>query len=265
MNRTRPTRTAGVLALAALAALAGCATVAPAPAVELVPFAERDATELYLGDCFSLADLEGLRLRPEERVPCETGHNVEVVGLLPQFDGEPLPAADVLEETIYPLCFEQIVAHITPDLDGLPLVTSFTGDLAADGSTIEGPIACVLFTRNGDILTDSAFVTDPHDLVGEWRLLSLLEPGTCFTLQAQNNLGLPTECESGTLMFLGVVQARDGDWPGTDELRVQRDAGCAALIPDDDRIAPATLSGTVPGVSDWLRGVRDITCDVEVI
>jgi hypothetical protein len=263
MRRLVPIRATVLVALAPLLAIAGCAS---APTAELVPFADRASDELYLGDCFSLGlALDELDLDPAERVPCDSPHDTEVVALLTEFDGTPLPPADELDLLVYPGCFERIEATIDGTLEDLPLVTSFTGDLAADGETIEGAIACLLFTRNGDILTDSAFAVAPRDLVGEWRLLSLLEPGTCFTLRAQNNLGLPGDCESDTLMFLGVVEAEAGDFPGTDALRVQRDAGCADLVPDDPRIDPATLSGTVPGLSDWLRGVRVITCDVRVI
>lgn len=254
----------GILALALLA-LTGCG--APTPTIDLVPFADRSADEFYPGDCFSVADIDNPGLAPADRVPCDTAHNLEIVGLLPEFDGTPIPADGLeFDEQVFPKCFEFIEASISGALVELPLVPSYTGSLAADNVTIEGPVLCTLLTRNGDILENSAFLVPPRELLGDWTLLTELEAGTCFTLKAQNNIGLPAECESGTLMYLGFVEAaQDDEFPGTESLRRQRDEGCAELIPDDDRIASGTLSGTVPGDGDWRRGVRALTCDVEVI
>jgi len=254
----------GVLALGLLA-LTGCA--ASAPTIDLVPFADRSADEFYPGDCFSVTDIDNPALVPSDRIPCDTAHNLEIVGLLPEFDATPIPADGLeFDEQVFPKCFEFIEASIDGALVDLPLVPSYTGTLAADNVTIDGPVLCTLLTRNGDILEDSAFLVPPRELLGEWTLLTELEAGTCFTLKAQNNIGRPAECESGTLMYLGFVEAaQDDEFPGTESLRRQRDEGCAELIPDDDRIASGTLSGTVPGEGDWRRGVRALTCDVEVI
>jgi len=249
----------GVAALG-LVAIAGCTA---APSVAIVPFDERDDTQLYVGDCFAGQDVDALDLQPEGRIACTEPHNVEVVGLLDEFDGEPLPGEDEINDVFYPGCFDAITAGIAGPLDELPLIPSYTGDLAAD-DTIDGSVVCLLYTRNGDIVTDSAFVKNPHDIIGDYRLLNRLEVGECFTLKTQNNIGLPVECESGVLMFLGTVPSDGDDYPGVDDLRLQRNEKCAELIPDDDRIDRTTLSGTVPGDSDWLRGARDITCDVEI-
>ena len=229
-----------------------------------MPFDEREATEFYPGDCFSISDFDNIAIEPDERLRCDEPHNSEIIALLDEFDGEPYTGTEDLEDVVYPLCFDAITAGITEDLDEIPLVTSFTGELAAD-DIIDGPILCLVFTRNGDILTDSAFVTDPHAIIGDYVYLHRLEVGDCFTLGEQGNLALPAECESGALMFLGVIASEGDEWPGIDELRDQRRAGCTELIPDDDRIDPASLSGTVPQLGDWLRGARDITCDVAVI
>lgn len=256
---------AGALVLGLLAT-AGC-TAAPTTSTPIVPFDERDATEFALGDCFSIADFDVIDIEPEERLPCDEPHNTEVVGLLEQFDGEPFTGTEALDDAVYPACFDAIRDGITDALDELPLVTSYTGRLADDSDTIEGPVLCLMFTRNGDILTDSVFVTDPHDVIGDYVYLHRLEVGDCFTLGEQGNMALPADCESGTLMFLGVIPSTSEgeEWPGVDELRLQRNEGCVELIPDDDSIDPGSLSGTIPQLGDWLRGATDITCDVEVI
>jgi hypothetical protein len=257
---------AGALALALLAT-AGC-TAAPTTSVPIVPFDEREATEFHLGDCFSIADFDAIDIEPDERLRCDEPHNTEIVGLLEDFDGVPFTGTEALDDAVFPQCFDAIREGVTEALDELPLVTSYTGRLADDSDNIEGPILCLMFTRNGDILTDSTFVADPHDVIGDYVYLHRLEPGSCFTLGEQGNLALPADCESGTLMFLGVIASpsEGGEWPGVDELRLERNEGCADLIPeDDDSIDPATLSGTIPQLGDWLRGATDITCDVEVI
>jgi hypothetical protein len=265
MNASRnvATRTALSATLAlALLATAGCTA---APTTTIVPFDEREATEFYVGDCFSIGNFDSIDIEPDERLRCDDPHNTEVVALLDEFDGEPFIGTEALDDAVYPECFAAITSGITEELDELPLVTSYTGRLADDSDTIEGPILCLMFTRNGDILTDSAFVSDPHDIIGDYRYLHRLGVGDCFTLGEQGNLALPAECESGTLMFLGLIDAEGEEWPGVDELKEQRDSGCADLIPDDDRIDPASLSGTIPQLGDWLRGAHTITCDVVVV
>lgn len=259
-----------------LAAAAGCLGVVllaacspsapPATGTEVVPFDERDPEQFTVGDCFSGADLEALDFEPDERVTCDTSHNLEVVGLLTDFDGEPLPGTDEIDETFFPPCIEQITERVIGAVDELPVAASYTGDLAADGVSIDGPVLCIVYTRNGDLLTGSVLVTDAHELIGEFRLIKRLDPGTCFTLDAQNNLGLPAPCAAGTLKYLGAVESAFAEYPGEDALKAERDERCAELLPpDDDQIDPATLLGTIPVSPDWYRGDTTITCDVEVI
>lgn len=249
----------GSLLAAAVVALTGCTS-----SVAIVPFDERDDTRLFVGDCFAGQDVDTLDLRPDGRIPCTEPHNVEVVGLLEEFDGEPLPGEDEINGVFYPGCFDAITAGIAGPLDELPLVVSYTGDLAAD-DTIDGPVACVLYTRNGDIITDSAFAKNPHDIIGDYRLIKRLDVGQCFTLKDQNNIGLPVDCEPGVLLYLGSVTPDGDEFPGTDALKAQRDEKCDELVPaDDDRIDRTTVSGTVPLEGDWLRGAREITCDVQI-
>ncbi len=256
-------RTLGVAAISlALIALTACA---PSTKVPIVPFAERATDELSLGDCFSVPDVEALDLVPDERIPCDEPHNVEVVGLLAQFDGEPLPEAGQIDPTMFPPCFDAIKAGVLGPVEELPLYASYEGSLADDG-TIDGPVSCLLITSNGPIATGSVFTSPSHELVGDYRLAQLLERGTCFTIEKQVTLALVSECESGVLMFLGGVEAEGGDeFPGEDEMRSQRAEVCPPLVPDDDdRIDPDSWSGNLPGLSAWGLGARIITCDVEV-
>lgn len=255
MNRAAP---AILIALV----LAGC-TAAPAPTGDdPVPFDERADDTAYPGDCFDIGGADDTFFDPIERIPCGDPHDLEVVAVLPQFDGTALLPELEMEALVRPLCIEQLDAVVASPLTELPLVTGYTGWLGDDDVTITGSIACTVFTENGEILSGSVLENDPHDVIGDWRLLRRLDVGDCFVLGEQGDLGMPTACAPGELMYLGAFDVADGEYPGTDGLRELRTEGCLPLLPQG--VVPESLSGTFPTDDQWAIGVRTISCDAVV-
>lgn len=233
--------------------------------VDVVPFEERTGLDSYVGDCHVEEDVENPQLA--ERVRCSEAHNLEIVGLLPEFDGVTL--TEEVQSTFGAKCLAAYDEVVGLPFAELPYVFVFAGRTLSGTSTIEGPVRCGLGTRNGAILRGSTLDQDPRDVIGDWTLVQQIPAGTCFELETQNNAGLPQPCAAGALLALGTVEIEDGAYPGVDPLRARREAECPGLVDAAATSAgvtvdPAGVSGTILTDLEWLAGMREITCDVPV-
>ena len=219
-------------------------------------------SELSVGDCFVLDDDSEITL--DQPVDCETPHDAEVSALLePRVDEIPDDPGSVF----YPMCisaFNEATGTEPGVVTGL--LTAYTID-GSKGSEPESDLACLSITRNKESLVGSIAESGPAAVLDGWQPLEDFEPGDCFILGDQTNVGSPSDCVEDTFTYIGSFVVEGDEYPGEDEMRAQRKQGCDALFESSDLEGnPDDVSGTFPDFVTWTYSMSStITCDVPVV
>ncbi len=203
---------------------------------------------------------------------CDEPHDSEFVGTVPVpadvFPDVQEEAEALLKRACAPLVSEYLGGR---DMTMPGIGVGFGAD-GALGEPMIGDVDCYVRAGSFDALSAAIADVGLDAALGDNVIVAELEPGTCLVYAADSlDVGTIATCDTpDAFMFIGSFTAEiDGPYAGLDELRVLRGQRCAEVLAEsglEPLIDVATLSGVIPGESNWLGlDQRTITCDAEPI
>lgn len=228
---------------------------------------EAQAMDLAVGDCFLADDVDAFWA--DEIVDCSLPHDGQAYALLDAGDTVP---DDSYRYEAYPRCTTAYAETFGSEyVDNPGPLMSFLVDQGPDGQIVS-PLVCALYTRLDGRLVGNLLTQDTAEVFPGLKATIEMEPGECFDLVDQFNVGETVECGPGALVTLGVIDAAADfagqSFPGVDALRTYRSEHCIPLLADlADATGiegdPAEVSGVIPDELEWeVWGLRKISCDV---